>query len=113
MLRRLVLVLHGADLPAIDSLWDYSKPAESEARFREVLPRAADIGTIDYQAELQTQIARSLALQRKFDSAHLVLNDVEPLLDRTGPRARVRYDLERGRTYNSSGAIAAADSLFV
>jgi hypothetical protein len=30
----------GDDLPDIDTLWDYDKPAETERRFRDPLPRA-------------------------------------------------------------------------
>jgi tetratricopeptide (TPR) repeat protein len=104
---------HARDLPQIDSLWDYNDPAATEARFRELLPQAGELPDRRYEAELLTQLARSLGLQQKFDSAHTVLDGVEPLLGQAGPRVQTRYLLERGRTFNSSGSRDQADSLFL
>src|SRR4030066_555939 len=89
--------------PDFDSLWNYDKPAQTEAKFRELLPLAQKSGDIDYLAEIMTQIARTLGLQQKFDQAHTLLDSVEVLLKEAGPRPQVRYLLERGRVYNFSG----------
>src|SRR4030067_1116358 len=91
------------NLPDFDSLWNYDKPAETEKQFREILPLAQKSGDVGYLAELLTQIARTLGLQQKFEEAHALLDSVQPMLEKTGTLARVRYHLVRGRAYNSSG----------
>ena len=96
----------------IDALWDYDHPNKSEAAFRralETLDRQADPAL---RLELLTQIARAQGLQRHFDEAHATLDTVEAQLDRAPPRARVRYLLERGRVYNSSGQPERAQPYF-
>lgn len=99
-------------LPAIDSLWDYGDPKGSEERFRAVLHQARQLRDTAYEAELVTQLARSLGLQQKFDAAHTLLDSVEPLLPAAGARAHVRYLLERGRAWNSSGEKLRACEIF-
>jgi tetratricopeptide (TPR) repeat protein len=91
----------------IDSLWDYSDPAASEQRFRDALGTAST----EQQLELQTQIARTLSLRRRFDEAHLLLDAVQPRAATT-PALQVRYRLERGRSFNSSGQREPARALF-
>jgi tetratricopeptide (TPR) repeat protein len=98
--------------PDFDSLWNYDKPAETEAKFRQLLPMAEESGDPAYLAELKTQIARTLGLQQKFDQAHTLLDSVEVILKDAGERPRVRYLLERGRVFNSSGQKDKAVSLF-
>jgi tetratricopeptide (TPR) repeat protein len=71
------------NLPDFDSLWDYRKPAETEAAFRELLARA--------QGEACT------ALQ----------------LGSLPPRVRVRHLLERGRVFNSARQPEQARPLFL
>jgi tetratricopeptide (TPR) repeat protein len=83
----------------IDSFWEYSDPAKSEARFREALGAAKG----DERLELLTQVARTFSLRKDFDTAHALLDEVEKQLAGAGPRPRVRYLLERGRTFNSAG----------
>src|SRR5262245_14743684 len=83
----------------IDSFWEYSDPAASEARFREALPSA----TADERLELLTQIARTQSLRGQMAEAHVTLDEIQPQLTQAGPRPRIRYGLERGRTYNSDG----------
>lgn len=99
-----------ADVSAIDidAFWEYSDPALSEARFRTALHSAQG----DVRLELLTQIARTFSLRRRFAEAHAVLDDVAAQLTDAGPRPQVRYLLERGRTFNSSGAPAPARRLF-
>ena len=98
-------------LPEIDSLWDYDQPAVSEARFRSLLPEAGD-EALDYQLQLKTQLARSLGLQRKFSAALTLLDEVSNHLPPEPCLARVRYLLERGRVYNSTGERERARPLF-
>lgn len=84
----------------LSPLWNFGDPASSEARFRSL------------GLEVQTQTARAQGLQRKFDEAHATLDGVEPLVQEAS-RARVRYLLERGRVFNSSGEPQKARPLFV
>ena len=93
----------------IDSFWEYSAPAASEVRFREALSSTRG----DERLELLTQIARTYSLRGRFDDAHELLDEVEEQLDDAGPRPRVRYLLERGRTFNSGGDKETARGLFV
>src|SRR5262245_58390132 len=102
-----------ASLPEIDSFWDFSDPAGSEAKFRTVLPDFEMSDNPALTAELLTQIARAQGLQRNFDEAHKTLNDVETMLTSEGARARVRYLLERGRILNSSKNPDKAKPLFL
>lgn len=102
-----------SELPDFLKLWDFQHPDSSEARFREILPQARESGDAGYTAELLTQIARAQGLQRKFDSAHATLDEVEGMLSAATPKARVRYLLERGRVFNSSGKPADAKPLFL
>lgn len=96
-----------------DQLWNYNDPAGTEQKFRALLPQAETDGDTSYHAQLLTQIARTLALQRKFDEAHQVLDQVELRLTDTLETARIRYLLERGRAFNSSGKKELARPLFL
>ena len=93
----------------IDSYWEYSDPAASEVRFRSLLGQVQG----DQRLEVQTQIARTFSLRRDFAQAHKLLDEVEPQLASAGAAPRVRYLLERGRTYNSAGHRERARPLFV
>ena len=96
--------------PDFDSLWDYSNPEQTETRFREILLQFPD----DDPAflELLTQIARAQGLQRKFEKAHQTLDQVERRVEGQSSRAWIRYLLERGRVFNSSGKPDEACSFF-
>src|SRR5216117_4228806 len=100
-------------LPDFDKLWDYAHPEISEQRFRELLPRALDSLDLSYLAQLLTQIARAEGLQRKFEDAHKTLDRVDKALPKTDGRTLIRYLLERGRVYNSSGGVEDAKRLFL
>ena len=94
---------------SIVQLWNFSNPAESEQRFRAAMAGAQG----DFRLELETQIARTYSLRRRFDEAHRLLDEIEPRLKGAGLQPRLRYLLERGRTFNSSGNKTAARALFV
>lgn len=97
-------------LPDFDALWDYSQPDETESRFREILLQIPE----DEPAflELLTQIARAQGLQRKFEKAGQTLDQVERRLGKVPSRAYVRYLLERGRVFASSGDAESARPRF-
>jgi tetratricopeptide (TPR) repeat protein len=92
----------------VDDYWEYSDPAASEARFRAAFAGA----DTDRRLELQTQIARTYGLRRRFTDAHALLDEIEPQLASAGAAPQVRYLLERGRTYNSGGDPARSRELF-
>ncbi|MBK8549677.1 MAG: hypothetical protein IPL53_00940 [Ignavibacteria bacterium] len=60
-----------------------------------------------------TQIARTYGLQMKFDEAHEILDEVEPQLSDEFYLAKIRYLLERGRTFRSSKQIEKSRPLFL
>ena len=99
-------------LPDFDKLWDYDHPDVSERRFRELLPAALDSQDLSYFSQLLTQIARAEGLQRKFENAHKTLDRVDKAMLKINDRTRIRYLLERGRVYNSSGKPDTAKPLF-
>lgn len=99
-------------LPEIEALWNYDDPSASEKAFRSVVATATLPGGADYRAQILTQIARCLALQRKFDEGHVTLDEVERLLSDTTPEARLRYLLERGRIWNDTGRVNDAATAF-
>jgi tetratricopeptide (TPR) repeat protein len=76
----------------LDDLWNFGNPAASEAKFADAI------------AVLETQRARALGLQERYEEADAVLDAV------VGQRARVA--LERGRLRNSAGRRADAVQLF-
>ncbi len=95
--------------PDIRALWDYDRPAESEQRFRAALAAAQG----EFRLELLTQIARTLSLRQRYAEAHQLLDQIEPQLKAAGSAARLRYLLERGRTFRSAGEPDRARPLFV
>ncbi len=95
-----------------DTLWDYQHPDQTEVIFRQLLAQAEHISDNSYHLQLLTQIARTQGLQRKFAEAHATLDKVE---DQLGPELTIptiRYFLERGRVFNSSGQAGEAQSWF-
>lgn len=100
-------------LPNFDDLWDYDHPAESEKRFRELLPQAQQSGDVAYHAQLLTQIARAQGLQRRFDDAHRTLDEAQALITNDMTIAPIRCLLERGRVFNSSRQPEQARQFFL
>ncbi len=97
-----------------DQLWDYNRPEQTEQAFRDLLLSAEQGSDRSYHAELLTQIARCLGLQGRFEESHAVLDEVKVMLGAgltTVPR--LRYLLERGRAFRSSGQPALAIPLFL
>jgi tetratricopeptide (TPR) repeat protein len=100
-------------LPDFDVLWDYSDPAGTEAKFRDLLPMAEASAGRSYHAELLTQVARAQGLQMKFKVAHGTLDDVEAILTDEMTIPRIRCLLERGRVHNSANEQDKAKPLFL
>lgn len=90
----------------LDELWDFSDAAGSEARLRAA---AADETDAAARAELETQVARALGLQERFDEADAVLDAVA--IEDAAVAARAA--LERGRVRNSAGDPEAAVPYFL
>ena len=103
---------HRPTLPDFDKLWDYDHPDITERRFRELLPAALDSQDLSYFSQLLTQIARAEGLQRKYENAHKTLDRVDKAMLKINDKTRIRYLLERGRVYNSSGKPDTAKPLF-
>lgn len=99
-----------------DKHWNYNAPEETEKKFRDILPDLKDHKDFEYQSaylQLQTQIARTLGLQMKFDEAHTLLDEIDPLLNDEFFVAKIRYLLERGRTFRSSQKVEKSKDLFL
>lgn len=100
-------------LPDFDKLWNFGKPADTEVKFREILPLAEAARDPSYLAGLLSQIARTQGLQGNFDEAHATLDRAENMLTSDLKLAKVRYLLERGRVFNSANNIDRALPLFL
>ena len=90
--------------------WNFSDPEASRKRFLEILPNA-DNASI--QIQIRCQIARTYGLQRQFEEAHRLLDQIEPQIGGASDRAQAAYHLERGRTFNSSGKKPDAQAEFL
>jgi tetratricopeptide (TPR) repeat protein len=101
------------ELKDFDKLWDYNNPAETEKKFKALLTDAEKSKDKAYLIELTTQIARTQGLQMKFEDAHKTLDKAMKMLKPEHIRPRIRYMLERGRTYNSSKVFDKAGELFL
>jgi tetratricopeptide (TPR) repeat protein len=104
---------HADEIAAgIDDRWDFDDPAATEQAFRSWLDEPATTADAELHGQLLTQVARTMSLQRRFEEAHALLDEVETLAeDRL--LLTVRYLLERGRTLNSSGRADEARPLFI
>lgn len=96
-----------------DKLWNYNKPEETADKFRELLPKIKASGEKSAYLQLLTQLARTQSLQLKFDESHKILDEIEPELTDDLKLAKIRYLLERGRTFNSSKQKEKAKELFL
>ena len=94
-----------------NKMWNYSNPVETRGKFTDLLEKDLK-KDLDYILQLRTQIARTHSLKAEFSEAHKILDIVEKELDDSTVVAKVRYLLERGRTYNSAGNKEKAKELF-
>lgn len=100
-------------LPEINRLWNFSNPEETRGKFEQLFAEQSETAHLDYLLEIKTQIARTYSLTAKFEDAHSVLDEVESKLSSETPIAKVRFLLERGRTFNSNNEKSKAMELFV
>lgn len=98
--------------PDFNDLWDYGNPEETEKIFRRMLSETAASGDSAYRLQLKTQIGRALGLQRRFEEAHVILDEVQEAMA-GGDMVEVRYLLERGRVFNSDKQPEASMPLFL
>jgi len=82
----------------LDELWDFEDPAGSEQRF--AVEEVSQSHTDSERAELVTQRVRALALQRRFEDGHVLLDSLGDPADAV---VRTRVALEAGRLLNSAG----------
>jgi tetratricopeptide (TPR) repeat protein len=99
-------------LRRFDDLWDFDDPGGTETKFRELLPRAEEVEDRSLVLQIRTQLARTLGLQKKWEEAQAELDAVERELPEVPDVVRVRYLLERGRVFRSSGHPDRARLLF-
>jgi tetratricopeptide (TPR) repeat protein len=95
-----------------DTLWNYSKPSETEQKSRALIPIAEKSEDPEYLPQLLTQIARTQSIQKKFVEAHQILDQVKAKLSSLTPIAEIRYLLEKGRTFNTAQLQSDARPLF-
>ncbi len=91
-------------------IWQSKDVAAVEQRFRATMAAYPD-GSSE-QAQVATQVARTLGLQQRFDEGHALLDQLAPRLDALPPIVTVRYLLERGRLFNSGKQKDKARPLF-
>ncbi len=90
----------------LDAAWDFGDPAGSEQRLRALGGEVS--GDPIASAEVTTQVARAMGLQRRFDEANALLDGIDVEV----PVVAARVALERGRLRNSNGDPAGAAPLF-
>ncbi|WP_158863639.1 tetratricopeptide repeat protein [Leifsonia sp. AG29] len=90
----------------LDELWRFDDPMASAERFAMAAaePRRSEV----VRAELETQRARALGLQARFEEAEALLESLEPAQG----RLQIRILLERGRLRNTEGRPEEAIPLF-
>ena len=81
----------------LDQLWDFTDPAGSEQRLKDAAREQRSAP--EARAELETQVARAMGLQSRFDEARRMLGRI--IFD--SPPVSSRVLLELGRILNSSG----------
>lgn len=94
------------------SYWNFYDPAGTRAAFERVLAHDIPAADTAMRLEIMTQIARTHGLEGKFDTANAILDDVAAHDLTRMPIVRIRYLLERGRAFRSSGDPASARPLF-
>lgn len=94
----------------VSPYWNFDDLAASEAAFRKAL---VDRPSGDDALILQTQLARTFSLRSRFAEAHALLDAIAPQLAGAGAEPRVRWLLERGRTFRSAKEADRARPLFV
>ena len=100
---RIYVLFREGNMQDFDRLWDYNNPAATQEKFKAILDKTDVSGNEVFVAQLYTQLARTQSLQRKWNEAYAYLDKAKDLLPVADKVSEVRYLLEIGRTYNSSG----------
>ncbi|GAA1443310.1 hypothetical protein [Leifsonia poae] len=90
------------DQSELDALWNFDDPIASAERFAQAAAEPDRPELV--RAELETQRARALGLQQRFDEAEALLDSLEPGIGPLG----IRIPLERGRLRRSADHPAEA-----
>jgi len=85
-------------------LWDFDDAAGSCLRFEIFTQRAINSGVCELAAWAQIQRARGLGLQRRFDEARSLLEQIRDQHPAPDDQLATRLDLELGRVINSAGS---------
>lgn len=93
---------HAPSVALIAAQWDFADAPGSMARFIALLDQSPFDRDRGLRAEVLSQVARCLGLQRRFEDAHAVLAQAIDLLPTVESRAGVRVLLERGRLDNTA-----------
>jgi tetratricopeptide (TPR) repeat protein len=113
--------VHESEMAPWRSSWNFADPVASESAFRAALASTSGAAAL----ELETQIARALGLQKRFDEAAALLDDVEgraakergasrtPMDALRLTRVDVFVELERGRLLRSRGTPEASSPRFL
>lgn len=96
-----------------DELWDYSNPSKTRVKFEKFLSQNFTSAKVsDDLLQLKSQIARTYSLEHDFDNAHKILDDIQKNLNIANTLTKIRYELERGRTFNSAQILDKAQAHF-
>lgn len=106
LLLSLSLCVSAQDL---DALWDFERPALSEARFKAAYTEETDPSL---RGILLTQMARAQGLRQEYAEAHRTLDSLRESLFELSPLVSIRYALERGRLLNAAKQPAKAQRWF-
>lgn len=90
------------ELPDYQKYWNFNNPEVSELKFLEIMDMAKKNNNIAYYLEVKTQLARTYSLRLQIDKAIEILNEVKNELKDEYFRAKICYNLELGRSYNSN-----------
>lgn len=96
VIASLLLVAQSNSLD-VRELWERGDPVASEARMRVALETAQE----DDVLIIRTQIARTYMFRKDFDRAREILSEIASDVTAAGPKAKVYYWLELGRSYAS------------
>lgn len=88
--------------------WNFGDPAASRTRFEELLDEGQDP---ELANEIRCQIGRTYGLEGNYDQAHLLLDSLT-ISEDSASRSWACWNLEKGRTLNSSGRREEARPFF-
>ena len=100
------------ELINIDEFWDYAHPQKTHDTLYALL-EPSKVASSNYYGEVLSQLARTKSVQGKFGEAQRYLDKLEQICDDELTTSFIRYNLERGRSYNSNNEKLLASRYFV